>query len=66
MIYISGHSYTVYGPLINGVTTVMFESIPTYPDPYRYIYIMYTNISLYVNVDIYQLTYIYNMLYVYL
>jgi len=34
--WVTGHSYTVYGPLINGVTTVMFESIPTYPDSYRY------------------------------
>lgn len=34
--WITGHSYIVYGPLINGVTTVVFESIPTYPDPYRY------------------------------
>jgi acetyl-CoA synthetase len=34
--WITGHSYIVYGPLINGVTTVLFESIPTYPDPYRY------------------------------
>jgi len=34
--WVTGHSYTVYGPLINGVSTVMFESIPTYPDPYRY------------------------------
>lgn len=34
--WITGHSYIVYGPLVNGVTTVMFESIPTYPDPYRY------------------------------
>eukprot|EP01041_Mallomonas_annulata_P004796 gene4796-9562_t len=34
--WVTGHSYTVYGPLVNGVTTVMFESIPTYPNPYRY------------------------------
>lgn len=32
----TGHSYIVYGPLANGVTTVMFESIPTYPNPSRY------------------------------
>ena len=30
--WITGHSYIVYGPLANGATTVMFESIPTYPD----------------------------------
>jgi acetyl-CoA synthetase len=34
--WITGHSYVVYGPLVNGVTACMFESIPTYPDPYRY------------------------------
>lgn len=34
--WITGHTYIVYGPLINGVTTVMFESIPTYPNAYRY------------------------------
>ena len=34
--WITGHSYIVYGPLANGATTLMFESIPTYPDPGRY------------------------------
>jgi len=34
--WITGHSYVVYGPLANGATTVMFESIPTYPDAGRY------------------------------
>ncbi|XP_041469500.1 acetyl-coenzyme A synthetase 2-like, mitochondrial isoform X2 [Lytechinus variegatus] len=34
--WITGHSYVVYGPLSNGATTVLFESIPTYPDPGRY------------------------------
>jgi len=34
--WITGHSYIVYGPLANGVTTVMFESIPTYPNASRY------------------------------
>ena len=34
--WITGHSYIVYGPLANGATTVMFESIPTFPDPGRY------------------------------
>ena len=34
--WITGHSYIVYGPLANGITTVMFESVPTYPNPYRY------------------------------
>jgi acetyl-CoA synthetase len=34
--WITGHSYIVYGPLANGATTVMFESIPTHPDAGRY------------------------------
>jgi acetyl-CoA synthetase len=34
--WITGHSYIVYGPLANGATTVMFESVPLYPDPGRY------------------------------
>jgi len=34
--WITGHSYIVYGPLANGATTVMFESVPNYPDPGRY------------------------------
>ncbi len=34
--WITGHSYIVYGPLANGATTTMFESIPTYPNPGRY------------------------------
>ncbi|MEI7892453.1 MAG: acetate--CoA ligase [Myxococcales bacterium] len=34
--WVTGHSYIVYGPLANGATTVMFESVPTYPDAGRY------------------------------
>jgi acetyl-CoA synthetase len=34
--WITGHSYVVYGPLCNGATTVLFESIPTFPDAGRY------------------------------
>jgi acetyl-CoA synthetase len=34
--WITGHSYIVYGPLANGATTVMFESVPLYPDAGRY------------------------------
>lgn len=30
--WITGHTYIVYGPLLNGATTVMFEGIPSYPD----------------------------------
>ncbi|HEY0092675.1 MAG TPA: acetate--CoA ligase, partial [Archangium sp.] len=33
--WITGHSYLIYGPLVNGVTTVMFESTPMYPDASR-------------------------------
>ena len=29
--WITGHSYIVYGPLVNGATTVMFEGVPSYP-----------------------------------
>ena len=34
--WITGHSYIVYGPLLTGATTVMFEGIPTYPDAGRF------------------------------
>lgn len=34
--WITGHSYIVYGPLANGVTTVMFEGVPSYPDASRF------------------------------
>ena len=34
--WITGHSYIVYGPLANGVTTTVFESTPIYPTPSRY------------------------------
>lgn len=34
--WVTGHSYVIYGPLTNGATSVLFESIPTYPDPGRY------------------------------
>ena len=34
--WITGHSYIVYGPLLNGATTIMFEGVPTYPDPGRF------------------------------
>ncbi|MBF0506275.1 MAG: acetate--CoA ligase [Nitrospirae bacterium] len=33
--WVTGHSYIVYGPLSNGATTLMFEGIPTYPNPGR-------------------------------
>ncbi|KAI9275543.1 acetyl-coenzyme A synthetase [Phascolomyces articulosus] len=34
--WITGHTYIVYGPLLNGATTVLFESTPTYPNPSRF------------------------------
>lgn len=34
--WITGHTYIVYGPLLNGTTTVMFEGVPTYPGPGRF------------------------------
>jgi len=33
--WITGHSYVVYGPLCNGITTLIFEGIPTWPDASR-------------------------------
>ncbi|MCC6690434.1 MAG: acetate--CoA ligase, partial [Bacteroidia bacterium] len=34
--WITGHSYLIYGPLLAGATTLMFEGIPTYPDASRF------------------------------
>ncbi len=34
--WITGHSYIVYGPLSQGATSLMFEGIPTYPNPGRF------------------------------
>ena len=34
--WVTGHSYIVYGPLINGATTLMFEGVPSYPDASRF------------------------------
>jgi acetyl-CoA synthetase len=34
--WITGHSYLIYGPLLNGATSLMFEGIPTYPDAGRF------------------------------
>ena len=31
--WITGHSYIIYGPLLSGATTLMFEGVPTYPHP---------------------------------
>ncbi len=34
--WITGHSYMTYGPLLNGATVVMYEGVPTYPNPARF------------------------------
>ncbi len=34
--WITGHSYIVYGPLLAGATSVMFEGVPTFPDAGRF------------------------------
>ena len=33
--WITGHSYMVYAPLLLGITSIMFEGTPDYPDPGR-------------------------------
>ena len=34
--WVTGHSYILYGPLLSGATTMMFEGVPTYPDAGRF------------------------------
>ncbi len=34
--WVTGHSYIVYGPLLNGATSVMYEGAPNYPEPDRF------------------------------
>ena len=34
--WVTGHSYIVYGPLCNGITSLMFEGVPTFPDASRF------------------------------
>ena len=34
--WVTGHTYSVYGPLLNGATTLLFEGVPTYPTPSRF------------------------------
>jgi len=34
--WVTGHSYIIYGPLSQGATSIMFEGVPTYPDPGRF------------------------------
>ncbi len=34
--WVTGHTYIVYGPLLAGATSIMFEGVPTYPDAGRF------------------------------
>jgi acetyl-CoA synthetase len=34
--WVTGHSYIVYGPLLNGATSLMYEGAPNYPTPARF------------------------------
>jgi acetyl-CoA synthetase len=34
--WVTGHSYILYGPLLNGATSVMYEGAPNYPNPNRF------------------------------
>ncbi len=34
--WITGHTYILYGPLLQGATSLMFEGVPTFPDPGRF------------------------------
>ena len=34
--WITGHSYIIYGPLLAGASSIMFEGVPTYPDAGRF------------------------------
>src|SRR5947208_14523718 len=34
--WVTGHSYIVYGPLLNGATSLMYEGAPNFPEPDRF------------------------------
>ena len=34
--WVTGHSYIIYGPLLNGATSIMFEGVPSFPDASRF------------------------------
>jgi acetyl-CoA synthetase len=38
--WITGHTYACYGPLLNGATTVIYEGLPNYPKPERFMHII--------------------------
>ena len=39
--WITGHTYLAYGPLLNGAQSVIFEGVPTYPDPSRCLFFFF-------------------------
>jgi len=41
--WITGHTYACYGPLLNGATTLIYEGLPNYPKPDRYMKIIEEN-----------------------
>ena len=41
--WITGHTYTVYGPLLNNATTILYEGVPNYPTKSRYLKIIEDN-----------------------
>ena len=41
--WITGHTYTVYSPLLNGITTLVFEGVPDFPTPDRWAQIIEKN-----------------------
>lgn len=41
--WITGHTYTCYGPLLNNATTILYEGLPNYPDKSRYLKIIKEN-----------------------
>ena len=41
--WITGHTYTTYGPLLNNATTILYEGLPNYPTKSRYLKIIKDN-----------------------
>src|SRR3989344_4638513 len=41
--WVTGHTYTIYSPLLNGITTVLFEGVPDFPTPDRWAQIIEKN-----------------------
>ena len=56
--WITGHSSVVYGPLCNGATTVLFESVATYPDCGMYSLSCAKTLLLSVNLTVLTLSFI--------